>query len=250
MATSKRIEQIRKARDRRAKLIALVGVIVLAGLLAFEGPKTLKKLNSSKAPPAAPVASASQPGGSGGTAASTAAQSSSQPSAARLADTRIASVPAAGQLASFGQFKFKDPFVAQAGTDSPVTTGAAAAAAAQPSGQPQPVKPRPTGGSVIVQMGNGKGSSPGADAGIAPGVVLSMNGVAVRVAVGMTFPSGDPTFRLVSFKAGRARIGLTTGTFANGKKTILLVRGRTLTLLNTTAGTKYKLRLVSWSKAA
>jgi len=96
----------------------------------------------------------------------------------------------------------------------------------------------------------GKGSSPSADAGVAPGIVISMNGIAVRIVVGSTFPSGDPIFRLVSFKHHRARIGLTSGSFANGKKTLLLLRGRPLTLLNTTAGTKYKLKLVSWSTAS
>jgi hypothetical protein len=40
-----------KAKEKKQKIIAGVGAVVLLGLLAFQAPRTMKMLNQSSAPP-------------------------------------------------------------------------------------------------------------------------------------------------------------------------------------------------------
>ena len=49
MSRKSRMQSVREAKDRRAKLMAIGGVVVLAGVLAFEMPKVLHKGGSSSA---------------------------------------------------------------------------------------------------------------------------------------------------------------------------------------------------------
>jgi hypothetical protein len=72
-----------------------------------------------------------------------------------------------------------------------------------------------------------------------------VNGERQSVGVAQTFPTANPTFRLVSLGAGVAKIGLAGGTYASGAPTVSLRLGRTLTLVNTADGVRYELRLVS-----
>ena len=45
-----RQEAARAAKERRTKVMLVVGAVLLLGLLAFEGPKTLKKLRGTTTP--------------------------------------------------------------------------------------------------------------------------------------------------------------------------------------------------------
>jgi hypothetical protein len=96
----------RATRARREKTLLVGGVVILAALLAFEGPKTLRSLRGTSSPPAATPAPAST------TPASTATVPGSQ---------------STGQ-SMVSRFSAKDPFVAQLGvngTPPPAPTRAA-----------------------------------------------------------------------------------------------------------------------------
>jgi hypothetical protein len=74
---------------------------------------------------------------------------------------------------------------------------------------------------------------------------ISVNGVAESVAVGDSFPKAQPLFRLVSIKDDAVRIGIAGGTLEGSSQTVALVKGKSLTLMNTADGMRYVLRLVS-----
>jgi hypothetical protein len=238
MPVNKRVEKMRRERARKAKILAAVGVVVLGAILVIQGPKIWKQLHPKKA-----AASTTTSVHVAITATITTGQTgSAPPGSSSLVDTKVSSTPSAGQLGSFTLFHPKDPFAQQisATAQSGTTTTSSSTPPAPPPAKPA-VSPRP----VVVQMGKSK--SPAADVAVAGGVVISLNGVPVRLTPGSLFPSGAPIFRLVSFKHGKAKIGLVSGTFSNGAKTIDLTPGKTLVLLNTTGGGQYKLKLVSAS---
>ena len=76
-----------------------------------------------------------------------------------------------------------------------------------------------------------------------------MNGVPEQVAVGDSFPRQEAAFKLIALNAGAAKVGLVTGSYDDGGHAITLPRGKTLTLMNTATGARYRLRLVSVSAA-
>jgi hypothetical protein len=240
MPVNKRVEKARQERARKAKILAAVGLVVLLAIVGIQGPKTWKQLHPKKA--AAPKAPTVQVAI---TATVTTGQLATAPAgSSSLVDTKVSSTPAAGQLASFTLFRAKDPFAQQISATAAESGTTTTSNPTPPT--PPPAKPAaPTLQPVVVQMGKSK--SPAADAAVAGGVVISLNGVPVRLTPGTLFPSGAPIFRLVSFKHGKARIGLVSGTFSNGAKTIVLTPGKTLVLQNTTGGGQYKLKLVSWT---
>jgi hypothetical protein len=75
-------------------------------------------------------------------------------------------------------------------------------------------------------------------------VTILVNGVASKVGVAGTFPSGAPVFRLVSYRAGSAQVGIVGGSYASGGSTLTLEVGHPVTLQNSTDGKQYKLELV------
>jgi hypothetical protein len=75
--------------------------------------------------------------------------------------------------------------------------------------------------------------------------VISVNGRPESVRLGASFPSSNPLFRLISVTNGVARIGIANGSYTSGAQTVSLATGRTLTLVDTADGIRYKLRLVS-----
>ncbi len=74
---------------------------------------------------------------------------------------------------------------------------------------------------------------------------IAVNGRVQIVRVGESFPSGDPLFRLVSVTGGAARIGIASGSYTSGAKTVSLAAGRPLTLVDTADGIRYTIRLIS-----
>ncbi len=72
-----------------------------------------------------------------------------------------------------------------------------------------------------------------------------MNGQSQTVGVAQSFPASSPTFKLVSVNGRLARIGIAGGSLASGGATVALQLGKTITLMNTTDGQRYELRLVS-----
>jgi hypothetical protein len=75
-------------------------------------------------------------------------------------------------------------------------------------------------------------------------VALQVNGKTQTVRVGGSFPSSNPLFKLVSVSHGLVRIGIANGSYQSGAQTVTLVSGRTLTLVDTADGVRYRIRLL------
>jgi hypothetical protein len=263
MAAKKKVDPI-KQREKRAKIAAIGGVVLLLAVAGWQGPKMMKLMNQKPVVPppsaAAPVGTSGLPGVDGTTAATGATP------AGELADTDVPPAAAdGGQLVSFDVFQTKDPFrpqvtnadlaaadaasaaatqtargaasrdtasAATAPKTSSTTTTATATtpAAAVPSTSTEPTTPEATTTVKVVQ---------------APTVTISVNGTTSHVARGSTFPSASPVFRLVSWAEGTARIGIVGGSYSTGDPTLELIVDKPVTLQNTSNGQRYKLVLVS-----
>jgi hypothetical protein len=63
-------------------------------------------------------------------------------------------------------------------------------------------------------------------------------------------PSIQALFHLVALTAHTARIAIAGGSYSNGSATVTLKENKSVTLMNTADGTRYKLVLVSTSASA
>jgi hypothetical protein len=81
--------------------------------------------------------------------------------------------------------------------------------------------------------------------GAAPAATIAINGISEQIAMNGQFPAADPVFRLVALGAGSVQIGVADGGSAGGQQSVTLLQGRPLTLLDTSSGARYELRLVS-----
>lgn len=260
----KRVDPL-KAKAAKQKKLAIGLCVLLVGVLAFQGPKTLKMLKGPQpvavAAPA-PVTTTPAPAtGAPVTPAPAAAagaplQPSTEPQPAVLADSDIPVTAGDGQLLSFERFHTKDPFAQQA------EGGVTPAAAAEPAASPGPVEATPISSAGSAALGGsavsgGSFSAPAAPPGSAGGAVtapadrpatatsISVNRVPEDVVAGASFPAADPVFMLVS-TAGDGKsvqIGIAGGVYADGKDTIKLVLGKPLTLQNTADGSRFELIL-------
>lgn len=240
-----------KAKEKKQKIIAAVGGVLLIGLLAFQVPRTMKMLNQSATPPPPPATAPSTvptdpsvlptPGAVGEGAGPTASGGGT------LVDSDLQPTAATGQLEAFGRFSSKDPFVEQIeepGSGGGGSSGSGSGSSSSGSGgSTQPSEPGDGGvvGKPSAPSGGG-GSKPSAAAGSA---VISVNGTEETVAVGGDFPKDSPVFTLVKLVGGEARIAIAGGALASGSPTTTLKKGKTLTLVNTADGTRYELKLVS-----
>lgn len=245
-----------KAKAKRQKIIAGVGGVILLGVLAFQVPRTMKMLNpptdssssSSSAPAtttaatATPIAAPSLAGGNA-TAAPAAA-----PGGDGLTDPDAVPTPASGQLLAFGLFRSKDPFVQQLKVGATGSSGATGGAATSgPTGAKGT-----TGATGVAPSGGGSSSNDGSSAPAASRAavstaVISINGAPESVRVGGQFPAASPVFKLVSLTRTGAKVGIAGGTLQSGSPTVTLKKNTPVTLLNTSDGTRYVLRLVSVS---
>jgi hypothetical protein len=239
-----------KAKEKKQKIIAAVGGVLLLGLLAFQVPRTMKMLNQSATPPPPPATAPSTvptdpsvlptPGAVGEGAGPTASGGGT------LVDSDLQPTAATGQLQAFGRFSSKDPFVEQiqeSGSGGGSSDSGSASSSSGSGGSKQPSEPGDGGvvGKPSAPSGGG-GSKPSAAAGSA---VISVNGTEETVAVGGDFPKDSPVFTLVKLVGGEARIAIAGGALASGSPTTTLEKGKTLTLVNTADGTRYELKLVS-----
>jgi hypothetical protein len=235
----KRMEDIRVAKDKKMKKVAVGLSVVLVIVLALEVPKMLKGTGGpSAAAPAATTTAAPTTGVP--TTAPTTAPASTPTGTAAAAITPVASSklpnsdsqPKAGksQLYSFGHFSGKDPFVQQvqgltAGQTNGSTSSTSATAGNGTTAAVTHHKPR-----TLAATGAAR---------------ISINGRVQVVRVGASFPSANPLFRLVSVSGGVARIGIAGGSYSSGARTVSLASGRTLTLVDTADGIRYRLRLLA-----
>ncbi|HEY3551182.1 MAG TPA: hypothetical protein VGK69_09040 [Gaiellaceae bacterium] len=238
MSRKKTMQSIREAKDRRAKRLAIGGGIVLVLLLAWEVPHFLSGKKS--AAPAPATTSAVAPTGST-TPGTTTTTATATPGATPVAATPTASTKLTNsdlppsqskeQLSSFSTFASKDPFDQQVTADSGLAgsgTGTSSASPPASSAPPASSGPVVTSSRTLARTG---------------AVTIVVNGKRESVRVGASFPSSNPTFRLVSLSAAGARIGIANGSYSSGAQTVLLRLNRTVTLVDSTNGVRYKLQL-------
>jgi hypothetical protein len=236
----KRMENLREAKDKKMKKVAAGLMVVLAIVLAFEVPSLLKGSGGSSSTPPAATTTAST-----STAPPTSVvPASTPPGTAAAAVTPVTSshlpnsntLPRVGksQLFSFSHFAAKDPFVQQV-VDA--TQGLPDQSGQNASGQPTQ-----TGTAAAVKLHR---QQPTRTLAVRGAARIAVNGRVQVVRAGTSFPSANPLFRLVSVSNnGVARIGIATGTYSSGARTVSLVPGRTLTLVDTADGIRYQLRLL------
>jgi len=228
-------------KAKKQKKVAIVLFAVLALVLVFEVPKTMKLMNSgAKAPvveasastPAAPnpTVTTSTPGGP--SAALPPSGTASTPAQSIVASVQVKPDP--GQLTEFAHFETKDPFLqsvqksgATAATGSPSTSKSGTAPKTKVTAPKTPPAPPPSA------------------------AVISINGELVSVTVDTDFPTagtvfsqaGAPLFHLVSLTQKSAKVAIAGGSYADGAPAITLTVGKPVTLQNTADGTRYTLLL-------
>ena len=250
-----------KAKAQRQKKIAIVGGVLLLGLLAFQVPRTMKMLHNPGnvttsasttlaattpastplAPPSLDGATASLSSGSGSGSGSGGSSVSAATSDDGVVDPSTPLPASSGQLISFNRFKSKDPFAQQI-----VDCGSDACGASDGAGAGSGVGGSTSGGGTS-SSGSGSSAAPAPAARPAKKLTtaaISVNGAVSTVAVGRPFPARDPVFVLVALKPGEARIGISGGSLEGGATAIGLRLGKTLTLQNTADGARYVLKLL------
>ena len=238
MSRKSRMKDIRQAKDRRAKRLAIGGIVVLAAVVAFEVPHVLKKSggSSSAAPPAA-TTTATDTSGATTPTPGTAAAAAVPVASTKLTSSDLAPRRLKSQLYSFSHFVGKDPFVQQVTaasiTNSPSTGAGGSSGSSGKGGSSSAAAPAPqTYSRTLARTG---------------AAMLQVNGKVQTVRIGASFPSSNPLFTLVSVAHGVARIGIANGSYASGAHTVSLAAGRSLTLVDTADGIRYKVELVSAS---
>jgi hypothetical protein len=249
MAARKKVDPI-KQREKRAKIAAIGGVVLLLAVAAWQGPKMLKLMHQKPIVPAtsaAPAGTSALPGADGTAAAS------GTTAAGELADTDVP--PAAlddGQLVAFDVFETKDPFRPQVtnadlaqSAHSATATESAPGTASDAASAPTSTTPAAEPPAATAVPSTPSSPETTTTAKPAPTVAISVNGATAHVASGGTFPSGAPVFRLVSWTKDTARIGIVGGSYSTGDPTLELTVDRPVTLQNTSNGQRYKLILLS-----
>jgi hypothetical protein len=236
------MKDIREAKDKRAKKLAVGAAVLLAVVLAFEVPKVLKHGGgSSSAPPAATTTAAAGAPTAPATTAPGAAAAAVLPTSTgstKLPDSEQAPKASKSQLYTFNRFAGKDPFVQQVTDLTAGQPDAQTTAAVTHSAAASPATAAPTTSSAPQASTARTLAKSGA-------VTISVNGKIQTVRIGASFPSSNPLFRLVSVARGAAKVGIANGSLASGTQTVALTAGKTLTLVDTSTGAHYKLRLVA-----
>jgi hypothetical protein len=265
MSSKNRRLQMRAAKQRRQKQIAIGGAVLLAVLLAIQAPRLLHRGGSSAAAttaaettagattagettPTSTVAGGASVAPTGSTTAGASTTTGAPTTQTRLPDSDVVPLRLRTQLASFELFDSKDPFVQQVNDQPPPTAtvpaptapapGAAAGSGTAPA---TPTAPATVIASTTQSQGTARTLAHNS------GAVIEVNGKSERVGIDQAFPSSSPTFKLVSLANDVAMIGIAGGAYASGAQTVALQAGKTLTLVNTSDGVRYELRLVSTS---
>jgi len=252
MASKKKRIDAAKQREKRTKIAAIVGVVLLVAVGAYEIPSMLKVMN--KKPPGNtrydPGPSLT-PGGLPNVAASGGATAATPAASGQLVDTDVPPASGAGQLVSFSVFDTKNPFTPQVSNQlTPVAAATTSPTTANKPGADVPPTTTTAGAPPVVSAVPASSGSPSPTTTTTPAqptVSLSVNGVVSHVASGGTFPSGAPVFRLASWTKGSAQIAIVGGSYATGTGTMTLHVGEPVTLENQTDGKRYKLELLSTS---
>jgi hypothetical protein len=263
---AKRVDPL-KAKQAKQKKVAIGLCVLLAGVVAFQGPKMLKMMKGPQAAAVAePAAPAAAPTGTGAVPdPAVAAPATAAPVApteeAVLADSDVAPDAESGQLLSIDSFSTKDPFAQQvtelvpsdnpppAGDSAPPSTPATTPSdSGAPAGTFDPLGSNPQDQDPNAPPVSTTPSAPSvAPPATATETTISINGVTESVAALASFPAADPVFVLESLaQDGKsALISVAGGSYSNGKQTVKLQIGKRLTLQNTSDGSRYDLELLT-----
>ncbi len=234
MSRKSRMKDMREAKDRRAKKMAIGGAVLLAIVLAWEVPHVLggKKsatpatTTSATAPVDSTTPGATTPATTAGVTPASATPSTASP---KLTSSDLTPSHSKGQLASFSTFASKDPFIQQvtAPTTAPgaTSTTSSTGTTSSTNSRNKPVLTART----LARSG---------------AVRISVNGRPESVRMGASFPSSNPIFRLVSVTGGVVKIGIANGSYSSGAQTVALRLNSPLTLVDSTNGVRYKLQLL------
>jgi hypothetical protein len=241
MSRKSRMEDLREAKDRRMKKIAIGGSVLLVLVLAFEVPKMLHRGSASSTPPPAATTDTTATPTTPTTPSPGVTPVASLPSAStQLTNSDLPPKRSKAELFSFSHFAGKDPFVQQVQN---TTLGSASGASAGSSGGSSTAAPANITAAKVT-----KASASSVRTLATTGAVkIQVNGRIETVRIGGSFPSSNPLFKLVSASAGSVKIGIANGAYASGAHAVSLTPGRTLTLVDTADGTRYKIRLLSAS---
>ena len=247
---SKAQKRLLQRKEAKQKKILLFLAPVLLGLLVWQGPGMLSAFTGgggtkeSTAPPA-PTFAPPPPGGAAPAppAAATppaAGQAGAQlpaaaPEEAGLPDTDLPVEAEQGQLVTFSRFVGKDPFKQQlldapeGGSPSPPGSPPTSGAIVEPP--PPPPPPAATDSSASGETA-------------ATSARIEVNGSVQTVRVRATFPAGDPVFRLASIRGGTVRIGLVSGSFEGGARTVEVRVGESVVLVSQPDGLRYTIKIL------
>jgi hypothetical protein len=253
---AKKKVDLKAAKAAKQKKIVIVGGVLFIALLAFQVPRTMKMLHPKhSAAPTRTEYSASAPPATTPAATGAPTTSVSNTSASTTVLTaQLAPAAREGQLAVLtAAFKSKDPFRQLIKEDDGASASTASASTATPAKSDVTLK--------VVPNAKTEPATPASPAAPATpdgkkialpflSAVISVNGVKEGVNVKLDFPAEAPVFHLVSLTNKTAKISVAGGSLAGGSNTLTLRRGKALTLVNTADGTRYRLVLVTTSRAA
>ncbi len=239
----KREAAARAAKDKKQKKLLIVLAPILLLMVAWQGPGLLSggggaatttsagatTLTSTAPAPTDPTGAA--PTTAGGVPPVVTPSGTGDGS---LPDTDDSITAGEDQLIRFDRFLGKDPFHQQV-DDTP--------AAAPPT---DPGAGGSSGGGTVTPVPEDPGTE---EPSAYTSARVDVNGVEETLSKGTPFPESDPLFKIVSISAGSAKIGLVSGSFSNGKETVTVKVGKTVTLVSQPDGVRYVIKLISTSKA-
>lgn len=256
--STKSEELARKQKAARSKKTLLLLVPVLIALVAFQGPRLMKRLGDAKeateekqgevvqgfeelAPNGVPATTAPGVVPADPAAALAAAES--------IADTDTPPPGGESDLVSFTRFEARDPFVqlvddagAEESADASSPSEEISTSASTSSTSSTATASSSSSGSSEPTTATGGETSSGE---VASQVTLTVNGDVVVVAVGDVFPTADPAFKLVAIEATVVKIGLASGSFSNGVQTLDLELGESVTLISQPDGARFTIKVTS-----
>ena len=240
---AKKQVSLKEAKAARQKKILIGGGILFVLLLVYQVPRTMKMLN----PPAPKQAAA--PAATTSTTPTPTGTAPAVPVGRAVLSAQLAPVAREGQLAVLSaSFKSKDPFRQVIKSDAAAPSASSAAPEKSPTDK---LKLKVVPSTPAAKAAPAAPAAPAAKKVVLPflSATISVNGVKEGVNVTVDFPAATPVFHLVSLTRKTAKVSVAGGSLANGAPTLTLRRGKALTLVNTADGTRYRLVLVSTSKA-
>jgi hypothetical protein len=252
-------------KDKRNKIVLVVLAAVLGVLLIIQGPTLLSAFGGGSSSDEDTAADATGAEG-------TASREIALPPPVQLANSDIPQPAGLDELTTINRFgqdfsafealvvDFDEGSGSDPTNDQPpgdASTGEGGSSSTDGSGSPDGdgADGSDTGSSGDSGSGSAGGdtgdSTPEADpdsgvstSGTGAVASLSINDITQDVAVGASFPSSNPVFKLVMIDGDAIKVGLVSGAFSTGTTTISVDLGESRTLVSQPDGTRYRVKYV------